>query len=221
MTGRSVGAIAQRVNRLVGQGRLPLACGAGGGGNCGGGAGGHPVSWSPAEDEALIAAINAGDAAGLSRTVTQSAAAAAIPGRTLGAVQSRVNHLVAAGRVDRVHAAHGAWTAPEDEALAAFVRTADAAGQARNAACAAFAAACVPPRSAAAVWQHVYKLVAAGRLPGDPAAAAAAAGGAGAEAGAEAAALGLGAGEAPDESAAAGDGGAAEEAPLVGAAPPA
>ena len=58
--------------------------------------------WLSAEDDILASAIVAGDAAGQSRTVTVAATTPALPGRTLDAVQNRVNRLIACGRIGRV-----------------------------------------------------------------------------------------------------------------------
>ena len=122
--------------------------------------------WNVTEDDAVIAAVLAGDAAGATRTNTYEIAAASMPGRSERAISHRVVKLMASGRLSAAPLAARAsgWTVTEDDAVIAAVLAGDAAGAMRTATYAA-AAASMPGRSATAISLRVWRLMAAGRLP--------------------------------------------------------
>jgi len=118
--------------------------------------------WSAEEDAVLISTVMSGDAAGATRTASYTAAAAALPGRSIPGIEQRVRRLKMAGKLP-VTTFRFVWTPTEDDALIAAVNAADAAGRARREAY-TDATATLIGRSADAIEQRARKLIAAGRL---------------------------------------------------------
>jgi len=126
--------------------------------------------WTASEDDAVVAAVLAGDASGAARAATCKTLAKSMLGRSASAILQRVKKLMVSGRLpaaplarSRSHAPN--WTATEDDAVVAAVLAGNAAGATRKFTCEA-AAEVMPGRTAIAICARSYFLAAAGRLEG-------------------------------------------------------
>jgi len=155
LPGRTAHAIKHQVQHLVKLGRLPPSP-----------TGILGFGWTASEDDALIAAVLAGDAAGHSRMLTFAAATNILPGRTSRAIKDRVKSLVNLGRLPPAPTGimGFGWTVSEDDALIAAVLAGDAVGHSRKLAYAA-ATIILPDRTSHAIKHRAEHLIKLDLLP--------------------------------------------------------